>query len=183
MKNSFNLEVNFSSSPKYPYEWGDGGSFIHTKVVRVSTKCLFDALMYEGRMVKSGVVLLSDGTNAAVFKLDSAGNIKARSFLKFEDELDVAEAAASLNEVDLEFSSTGEKVHYAKELSIESEMKKFLIDCIESCLDEDLSKYLYYLQFDEVKGYSREKLLTSIEKSSIDKNIKLYNFLIETQKA
>ncbi len=181
MKNSFNLEINFSKSPRQTYEWPKACTTIHVKATRVSTRVLHDVLMYDGKIVgENGTLLLSDTVNAAAIRLDKEGNIVARSFLKFDDELDVAEFSANLKETSLEVVLAGEKIHYDRELSIETEMKKYLIERIENCPDEDLSKYLYYLYFDEVSDYSREKLLSSIEKSSIDRNMKLYNFLIET---
>ncbi len=180
MKNSFNLEVSFSKSPAYPYEWTSTSVITHVGVVRVSSELLKNVLLYEGRLEMTGTVLLSDAKNAVALRLDEKGRIVARSFLKFGDELDVAEYAANLKVSEIGHEFTEEKVPYERGLSIESEMKKFLIERIANCADENFSKYLYYLYFNRVNDYSREKLLESIETSSIDKNMKLYKFLIES---
>lgn len=181
MKNSFNIEVSLSECPVYPYEWTRTSLITDIPVSRVSSHVLKSVLLYEGSVrSKTPLLLLSDGKNAAVIKLSKSGQIKARSFLKFADELDVAEMAMNLKERELDIVLTDKMVHYERGLVIDAEMKKYLIDRIKKCRDENLSKYLYYLYFDEIQDYSRERLITEVSKSSIDKNIKLYNFLIET---
>lgn len=181
MKNSFNLEVCFSESPKYPYEWTNTSVLMHAMVIKVSSAFLKKTLLFKGKIIsKDSTLLISDAKNAVALRLDKEGNIKARSFLKFEDELDVAELATNIKEShpDAEFSN--EKIFYDRELSIESEMKQYLLDRVKKIRDEDFSKYLYYLYFDEVKDYSRDKLISSIQEGSIDKNMKVYKFLIES---
>ena len=154
---------------------------MHVKVIRVSSTTLKNVLTYEGTInLKASTVVLSDTKNAVALRLDKSGKIKARSFLKFDAELDVVEYANSLHESKLESTFTSEKVPYDKGLSIEVEMKRCLIDAIEKSRDEYLAKYLYYLYFDEVADFSLDRLISSIEESSIDKNMKLYKFLIES---
>ncbi|MCI8497782.1 MAG: hypothetical protein HFG33_00070 [Bacilli bacterium] len=181
MKNSFNLEVHFSDAPLMCYEWETSSTITHVKLERVSTLFLKRVLTYEGKVdYKSNILLLSDTKNAVVLKLDKEGNIKARSFLKFEDALDVCEYAFNIKESKIEFTETEQKVYYAKRLSIEDEMREYLVSSIKRCSNEDFSRYLYYLYFDEVDDYSRDKLIDSINASSIDRNMKLYKFLIES---
>ncbi len=180
MKNSFNLEVNLSVSPTQSYEWTKTCFVMNKSVIRVSSSVLKGALSHEGKLGLEGTVLLSDTKNAALFRLDKEGNIKLRSFLKFEDELDVCEFACNLKEKDIRAEFDSKKIHYERGLSIEAEMKKYLIDKVKNTKDESLSRYLYYLYFDDIADYSRDKLLSSIEESSIDKNMKVYKFLIES---
>lgn len=181
MKNSFDLEVHFNDAPVPCYEWDTTTYVMQIKAERVSTSFLKRVLTYEGKVpYKSNILLLSDTKNAAILKLGSDGTIMARSFLKFDDALDVCEYTFNLKETKLEFEATDERVHYTKCLSLEDEMREYLINSIEKCGNEDLSRYLYYLYFDEVDDYSRDKLIESINSSSLDRNMKLYKFLIES---
>lgn len=181
MKNSFNLEVCFSESPKYPYEWTNTSVLMHAKIIKVSSAFLKKALLFKGRIIsKDSTLLISDAKNAVALRLDKEGNIKARSFLKFEDELDVSEFATNLKETHIDAEFSDKRISYERGLSIENEMKQYLIERVESSRDEDFSKYLYYLYFDEVTDYSRDKLISSIKESPIDKNMKVYKFLIES---
>lgn len=179
MKNSFNVEVNFSDSPKMPYEWNKTSTLLNIKLERISTRTLKNIMLFEGMIVGySGVVLFSDTKNAVAIKLKNDGTILKRSFLDFEKCLDACEYACNLREKSIEFIASDKKVVYSKDLSIEKEMRDFILNSIKQSDDEDLSKYLYYLYFEEIENYSKEKLIKVIKNSTIDKNLKLYNFLI-----
>lgn len=180
MKHDFNLEVSFNEYPMQSFEWTKTSMLLHPKIVKVSTNILKKVLLFEGQIDYKGHLVLSDGKNAVALKLADDGTIALRSFLKYEDELDVCEYALGLKETKLEVNFFEQKVHYERGLSIEVEMKKFLREKVETTSDEDLSKYLYYLYFNRVNDYSREKLLSSIDESPIDKNLKVYKFLIES---
>lgn len=180
MKNSFNLSVCFEVSPRQPYEWTTSALLTNKSVIRVSSSILKNALLYEGKLGLKGTVLLSDGKNAIVLRLDKEGNIRLRSFLKYTDEENVCEYAINLKEKNIESEFYDSKIEYKNCLSIETEMKNYLIDKVKNTHDEGLSQYLYYLYFDEVNDYSQDKLLSSIAESSIDKNLKVYKFLIES---
>lgn len=181
MKNSFNLRVSFSESPKQPYEWTDSTNLVHQKVERVSSEILKSVLLTGGKIVdRTGTILLSDTKNAIALRLSNSGEIKGRSFLEYEKSLDVCEYASNLKISHIEFVGNGKKVEYSHDLAIEKEMKDYIIHSIKESKNEYLEKYLYFLCGGEVENYSRDKLLKYVESASIDKNLKLYNFLIES---
>lgn len=178
MRNNFNITVNFNSSPKMPYEWDNSSNITNIKLERVSTEMLKNILTYEGLIHdKAGVILISDTKNAVALKLDNKGKILKRSFLDFEKCLDVCEFACNLRESKLNFEKAEKKVVYSKDLSIEQEMKDYILKSIKKSRDEDLIKYLYYLYFEEVENYSKDKLIKFVKSSNIEKNLKAYNFL------
>ncbi len=181
MKNSFNLRVSFSESPKQPYEWTDSTNLVHQKVERISSEILKSVLLTGGKIVdRTGTILLSDTKNAIALRLSNSGEIKGRSFLEYEKSLDVCEYASNLKISHIEFVGNGKKVEYSHDLAIEKEMKDYIIHSIKEIKNEYLGKYLYFLCGGEVESYSRDKLLKYVESASIDKNLKLYNFLIES---
>lgn len=164
-----------------PYEWNSVTKLSNLKLERVSTNTLRDILSFEGRIVdREHLLLLSDCKNAVVVKLDKNGKITKRSFLDFNKCLDVCEFACNLRETKIEFVKDEKRVVYSFDLSIEKEMRDFILSSIKNCKDEDLYKYLYYLYFEDVEGYSKDRLIKSIKNSSMEKNLKLYNFLIES---
>lgn len=181
LKNCFNLDVSFNSCPLYPYEWDSISHLTHVKLEKVSTQFLKKVLTFNGKIVNasSQIILLSDAKEAVVLKLSKDGEILKRSFLEFDKALDVCEQALNMKESKLEFISNNTKLVYPKALSLETEVKNYIIDAINKNKDEYFSRYLYYLYYDNLEGYTREKLLKAVDDSSIDKNIKLYKFLIE----
>lgn len=180
MKNNFNIEVSFSSSPKMPYEWDKSIKIVNIKIERISSKLLRELMANEGAIKnRAGVMLLSDAKNAIAIKLGEDGTILKRSFLPFDRCLDVCEFACNLREEKIEFIPNGKKVKYSTDLAVEKEMCDYILNSIKKN-DEDLSKYLYYLYFEEIEDYSKEKLIKFVKKSHIEKNMKLYNFLIES---
>lgn len=181
MRNSFNLEVEFRSVPRMPYEWEKTTMIMHIDAKRVSTSFLKKVLLNEGKIdYNANILLISDGKNALVLKLDKEGTIKSRSFLSFTDSLDVCEYTLNLRESNIDFQESGEKVPFKKVKSVEEEMTEYIIESLKKGIPEDLSKYLYYLYFDEIDDYSLDKLIKSIKDSSIEKNMKLYKILIES---
>lgn len=181
MKNSFTIEVCFGDVPLMPYEWEKTSTIMGIKVERVPTYLLRDVLTCEGYInARCGTILISDTKTSVALKLNKEGKIIKRSFLKFDDSLDVCEYAFNLKDSKLEFVKGDRKIVYPKNLTVEQEMKDYIISSIKVCKDEDLSRYLYYLYFDEVKSYSKDKLIKSIEGASLDKSLKLYKFLIES---
>ena len=178
MKNSFNIKVNFMSSPRLPYEWDKYSNCKDVKLERVSSKTLKNILLYEGHIQdQSGVILVSDAKNAIALKLNDEGKILKRSFLGFEQCLDICEYACNLRESKLDFIATSKKVNYDRELSIEKEMKDYILNLIKKSENEDLVKYLYYLYFNEVDSFSKEKLIKFVKNSSLGENEKIYDFL------
>lgn len=181
MKNSFNLRVSFSESPKQAYEWTESTSLMHQKVERVSTSLLKSVLSTGGTIKdRTGTLLISDTKNAVVLRLSKDGEIKGRSFLEFSKSLNVCEFASNLKISAIEFETNGTAVEYSHDLAIEQEMKDYIISSIKSSNNEYLERYLYFLCEGEVDGYSKDKLLKFVEDATIDKNLKLYNFLIKS---
>ena len=181
MKNSFNLRVSFSESPSQAYEWSNSTNLMHQKVERVSSDLLKSVLLKGGTIKERvGTVLLSDTKNAVVLRLNKEGEIKGRSFLEFDKSLDVCEYASNLKVSSIEFVPNGTEVVYSHDLAVEKEMRDYIIHSIKKSKNEYLEKYLYYLCEGEIDGFSKDKLLKSIESASIDKNLKLYKFLIES---
>lgn len=160
-----------------PYEWNRFSYITGVKVIRVSTKTLNDLATYEGCIeYPAKVMLLSDCKTSLVLKLDRDGRILKRSFLTFEKDLDVCEYACNLKSTNLNYRVTDKKLKYKKELDEDLKMKDFVLKSIEKS-GEDKTRYLYYLYFDNIVGYSKEKLLESIKKDERGKCEELYNFL------
>lgn len=178
MRNSFNVEVNFASSPLKPYEW-DKVSFINgIKVIRTSTKCVHDFLTHECKTdLINKVTLISDARDSIVIRTDSKGNITKRSFLMFDKDLEVSEFALNLKPTKINYEKDTKKVKYSYELKEEQKIKDYLIDSIKRLKDEDEMQYLYYLYFNEIKGYSKEKLINSIKNNNSEKFFELYKFM------
>ena len=180
MRNSFNIEVNFANSPLKPYEWEEVSFINGIKVLRVSPKCIHDILSREVKIdYASKLILLSDTRDSIVVKLDSKGKVVKRSFLLFDKDLDVCEFANSLRVTKLEYEVSDKKVKYSLELLEEKKIKEYLIDTIKSSPDEDKTQYLYYLYFNDIKGYSKEKLINSIKNEASERYFELYKFLIK----
>jgi len=181
MKNSFNVEVNFDTCPLMPYEWEKSEEILHIKLDKISTSTLKNILLYNGKIVSpknSKIMLLSDAREAIAIKLDKDGNVLKRSFLSFDKSLEVSEFANNLKPSDIEFISNKKKIEYPKTLSIETEVKNYILEAIKKSKDEYFTRYLYYLYYEDLEGYTKERLLKTVDSSPIDKNIKLYQFLI-----
>lgn len=178
MKNSFTVEVDLKDVPNNIYEWESMQIISGIKVVRVPGKMLEDLLTYQG-YIKSdkSILLLSDTKTACVFKLDKNGKITKRSFLTFERDEEVCEYACNLKTEFIEYGITNKKLVYSNTLKEEESVKKYLVNKISESNDEDKNKYLYYLYFDKVEGYSKDKLLKSIKKDKSGDYQVLYDFL------
>lgn len=181
MKNNFNLEVSFSESPALPYEWNETSFLTHLKLERVSSSFLRDVLNFEA-IIKydKANMLISDAKEAIVLRLNKDGKVLKRSFLKFDDALDVIEFASNLKEAKIEYTPLSKRIEYKRGLSIEKEMQEYILDRVEKSKDEDFSKYLYFLYSGEIEDYSKETLIQAIKTSPLDKNMTLYKFLIES---
>ncbi len=179
MKNTFNVEVSFDESPKKPYEWKNVSFITGIKVNRVDSKCIKDFLLYKCKVdSENRLLLLSDTKDSILIKLDEEGIITKRSFLLFSKDLDVSEYAINLKPIKLKYEVFCERIKYSNELDEEKEIRDYLVKSIENIEDEDKSKYLYFLYFDDVNGYSKEKLINTIKKDNTKKNYELYKFLI-----
>lgn len=178
MRNNFNLKVCFGNSPRMPYEWNKTTNISSIKLERVSSNFLKNVLTYEGIVQNRGdYLLLSDTKNAVVLKLNRDGKIVKRSFLDFNECLDVCEYACNLRESKIDFLNSNKRIKYETDLSIEKEMKEYILNLIKSSNDDDLVKYLYYLYFDEVESFSKEKLVKLVKSSTLEKNAYVYEFL------
>ena len=179
MKNTFNVEVSFDESPKKPYEWKNVSFITGIKVNRVDSKCIKDLLLYKCKVdSENRLLLLSDTKDSILIKLNENGIITKRSFLLFSKDLDVSEYAINLKPIKLKYEVLCERIEYSSELDEEKEIRDYLVKSIENIEDEDKSKYLYFLYFDDVNGYSKEKLISTIKKDNAKKNYELYKFLI-----
>ncbi len=181
MKNSFMIEVCFDKVPIKPYEWDKVVFIGGISVIRVSSKCLFDLMTYDGNIknAKNKILLLSDTNNSIVLKLNENGEIIKRSFLDFNKDEDICEYASNIKTTKMDYTITEKMLEYPSVLVEEIKMKEYLVKSIKTLKDEDKSKYLYYLYFDNINDYSKDKLIKSIKKSEYDKCNKLYKFLIE----
>lgn len=181
MKNCFDLDVCFKNYPVQPYDWDSVSTLINMKAFRVSTHLLKEVLEYDGKILNynSKFMLLSDGKEAAVLKLDREGQIVKRSFLEYEKSLEVCEFIYNLKESKIDFFKE-KKVEYPECKSVEEEVRDYIVGTIERVRDKDFEKYLYYLYCDEVANYSRDKLFFSIEHAPLEVNMRLYKFLIES---
>lgn len=181
MKNNFTIEVCFGDYPKQAYEWDNKTILTHMKVERTSTSFLKSVLLYDGIVKdRKGLMLISDCKSACVLKLSDKGKILKRSFLEYDKSLDVCEYACNLKVEQVEFENNGKKIDYPKYLAVENEIKEYILDKLYKTHNEDLSRYMYFLYFGKLDEYSKEKLIKTISTGSIDDNLKLYNFLIES---
>ena len=176
MKRNF-IEVNFNELQ--PYEWDNYIIIDNIKLKRVNTKTIKDIMTYETYIeTKDKYILLSDSYNSIALKLDGKGKVLKRSFLTFDRELDIDEYASMKKVQKLDYKILGKKIKYESVLSEEKSIKNYLINTIKNSKDEGKIKYLYYLYFDEIKNYSKEKLIRFINTNESNKYYKLYEFLI-----
>lgn len=180
MKNSFMIEVCFNNVPLKPFEWESISFISGVSVIRVNSKTIVDLLTYEGNInIKNRIIVLSDTKNSVALKLNNKGDIVKRSFLDFDKDEDLCEYASNIKITKLDYQITDKKIIYSSILEEEKKMKEYLVKSIKSLKDEDKSRYLYYLYFDDIKDYSKEKLIKTIKNSESSRCEKLYKFLIE----
>jgi hypothetical protein len=161
-----------------PFEWETKSIITKIKLIRVTTKCIKEICTYEGTIQnKKGYLLLSDAKTSVVLKLDNNGNIIKRSFLTFSKDEEICEYASSMTLEKLEYSVTNKKVPYSFSLEEEVFIKNYLIEAIMHLEDAEELKYIYYLCFNEIKGYSKKKLLKKIKDEEVFNHLNIYNLL------
>ena len=179
MKNNFTIEVSFNEAPYYSYEWDDTAIISGIKLFRVDTKTIEDLLTYEGIIkTDNNMLLLSDCKTAIVLRLDDKGKIVKRSFLDFEHDVEICEYAMGIRGIKLNYELYGYKIKYSNHLSEEVNMKDFVVKSLKNISDEFENRYLYFLFFNEIEGYRKDKLLNYIAKDKPGNFQKLYDFLI-----
>lgn len=179
MKNNFTVEVSFKDVPDYPYEWDNVIFLTGIKVIRVKTKIIYDLLTYDAILkTNSEILILSDCKTAIALRLDKNGKVLKRSFLTFNADTDICEYATNLKCTNLEYTLLDTKLKYEKVLNEENVMKEYIVNSLKKINDENEYKYLYYLFFNEIKGYKKEKLLDFIIKDKPGNFQKLYDFLV-----
>lgn len=178
MKNSFNVEVNFAYVPLKPYEWTKCSFISGLKALRINNSALKSILSFDVNIIsKDKTLLLSDTRESIVVRLDDNGKVVGRSFLKFSKDLEIGEFTSNLKPTDLKIIVNDEKIKYDLTLNEEIQIKKFLINSIQKSCDENKSKYLYFLYFNNLDDYSKDKLIKSIKEEQGCKFYKLYDFL------
>lgn len=172
------LRVNFNNIPTKPYEWDNTSCLVNPKVIRVLPKVIKDILLYDCYInTKDKTFVLSDSINSLVVRLDKNNKVMLRSFLLYEDELNLNEYVSNIKRTNLEYKKTNKKIINNKYSTYEEDVKDYLIKSIND-MEEDKLKYMYYLFFDNIKHFSKEKLIKSISNNKSNKLYKLYNFLI-----
>lgn len=179
MQNFFSASLSFNDMPLSPYEWKEKIYISGLKVKKVTHKCLIDLLLYDSKIMTSDrIVLVSDGNTSVVLRLNNDGVITARSFLDYEMDLRVLEYSKQLKPINLKYEKIGKKINYTSELNEDITKKNYLLSCLNKCKNKDLLKYLYYICFDNLNGYSKEKLVNYIKKEKFEKTSEIYDILL-----
>lgn len=179
MKNSFTFDVSFNDVPLLPYEWDKTATLTGINVIRVKKSDIDSILRYE-TYIKSDkkILLLSDTKCSIALKLNKDGKVLKRSFLEFEDDVDVCEFANNMRCTNLKYTCTSNKITYSDNLMEDENIKEYLLNTINNIKDEDKSKYLYYLYFNKIDDYNINKLVASIKEDDTSKIHELYDFMI-----
>lgn len=179
MKNNFTVSISFNDVPLYSYEWENIAIISGIKVIRVKTEVMRDVLTYKTKIfLNTSIVILSDCKTSVVLRLDKASNVVKYSFPTFEDDLNINEFACSLKCEKLDYTLLNEKLEYNNVLCEETKMKEYVLKTLKKVKDEFENKYLYYLFFNEIEGYSKEKLVDFIQKDKPGNFKKLYDYLV-----
>lgn len=179
MQNIFSVTLSFSNTPLEPYEWDKIIHISGIEVKRVTHKCLVDILLHECTIKsRERIILLSDGNTSLAIRLNKDGTINARSFLDYESDLKVIEYSKQLKPINLKYEKRTKKIEYSSELKEDIIIKKYILDSLDKCKNIDLLKYLYYMCFNSIKGFSKEKLIEFIKNNKSGKNGELYKILI-----
>lgn len=179
LNNSFNLEVSFDNIPLKPHEWKNMAFISGIKLKRITSKCLKDLLLYNSTVdSKDKILLLSDTKNAIAIRLDKNGRVTKRSFLSYRQDESVCEFACHLKITNLDYSIEN-KIKYDSTLDHETMIRNYIVDNIKKSTDEDKAKYVYYLFFNRISDYSKDKLLESVKSEDYEKCQKIYDFLIQ----
>ena len=178
MKNNFTVEVSFKDVPDYPYEWDNVIFLTGIRVMRVKTKIINDLLTFNAIVkTNSQTIVLSDCKTSIALRLDKSGRVLKRSFLTFNADTDICEYASNLKCNNLEYTLLDTKLKYERILNEESRMKEYIVKSLKEIKDENEYKYLYYLFFNKIDDYKKEKLLDFIIKDKPGNFQKLYDFL------
>lgn len=179
MKNNFTVEVLFGDVPLYPYEWAQLTLISGVEVKRVNTSMIRDVLTYDAILsIKNQIVILSDSKTSIVLRLNKEGKITKRGFLTFATDADICEFASNLKPMKIEYKLLKRKLKYGQFLNEEVKMKEFVVSTLNNIKDEFESKYLYYLFFNEVENYSKERLIDFIRGDKPGNFKRLYDYLI-----
>ncbi len=181
MEKICSITLSFNRVPLKPYEWKDTVNISGLLVKRVTHKCVIDILMNDC-IIESNerIMLLSDGNSSIAIRLDKDGNVTARSFLDYIDDLKVNEIAKHLKCTNIKYKKEKGKIIYPDELRSDALMRKYILESLKNCKNDNLLKYLYFKLFNEIDDYSKEKLLKSIDSDNLEKNVLLYNLLLST---
>lgn len=174
----YTIKLKFNQKPIKPYEWDNASIVSNIKIIRVLPKVLKDILVYESYIEnKDKMFILSDGINSIAVRLGSNNKVVARSYLSYEDDLEVERYISNIKRTNLKYKRTNKKIICEHLESYETIVKNYLIKSIKD-MEDDKSKYMYYLYFNNIDDYSKEKLIKSITQNKSNKFYKLYNFLI-----
>lgn len=181
MQNIISVSVFFDEAPISPYEWNKSICVSGMKIKKINHRCLLDLLTYECKVDTSDkILLLCDGNTSLAIRLNKEGLITSRSFLNYESDLRVIELSKQLKPINLKYKKTTKKIMYCSELREDVIMREYLLNTINECTNTDLLKYLYYVSFNSIKGYSKDKLINSIKNNKNGKNSQIYEFLMST---
>lgn len=175
MKNEFNIDVSFDRVVVDPYNWESTTFISKIPVIRVSSKCIKDILTYESTIKTDKTTLLLSDTKLSVALRIKSNKIVARSYLDYDKDLEVCEYACNLKITHLDYQIT-KPIKY-KIISEEEKMRDYIIDSIKNIQDDNKIKYLYYLYFNTLDDYSKERLVKGVKHDSSDNIQKLYDFL------
>ena len=179
MKNNFTLEVSFKNAPIYSYEWDNKTFITGLKVYRIKPTTLKDLLTHDAIIsTNSRTLLLSDCKTTIVLRLDRSGKITKRSFASFKEDIEICEYASNLKCTNIKYKLFETKIKYTCNLNEEANMREYVINSLKKIEDDNEYKYLYYLFFDQINDYSKEKLINSIIKNKPGNFQKLYDFLV-----
>ena len=169
------IKVNFSKTPIKPHEWEKCSYLVNPKIIRVLPKVIKDILCYETYIdIKSKTIILSDGINSIALRIGKDRKVILRSYLSLLDETIINDITREMKRSNIKYK-TKEKI-IANNIHDEN-IKDYLLKSIDN-MEEEKIKYMYFLLFDNIKDYSKEKLIKVISQNNSNKLYKLYNFLV-----
>ncbi len=169
------IKVNFSKIPIKPHEWEKYSYLVNPKIIRVLPKVIKDILSYETYIdIKSKTIILSDGINSIALRLNKDRKVLLRSYLLLLDETIINDITREMKRSNIKYK-TKEKI-ITNNIHDEN-IKDYLLKSIDN-MEEEKIKYMYFLLFDNIKDYSKEKLIKVISQNNSNKLYKLYNFLV-----
>ena len=175
MRNEFNIDVCFDEIPSNPVNWIDSVFISKLPVIRVTSKIITDFLTYDCTLnTEKNTLLLSDTKTCLVLRLKS-GKIIKRSYLLYDKDLEVCEYACNLKTTAIKYEINS-KLEYVDN-SEDKKICDYVLKSIKSIKDDYKIRYLYYLYFEDIGEYSKEKLINDIDNNPNGNIEKLYNFL------